>query len=133
MFVFFFQQKTAYEMRISDWSSDVCSSDLPRLTARPVAVTSIAAGGSQFCVANEDGTLVLFDANQEILRKEQQKWEEMFGMHQHQGGIFIKPSAGQAKQQLQLTSKPKTKTSAPKHGKEDPKNTPHVGDRKSVE
>src|SRR3546814_3610254 len=28
-FVFFFKQKTAYEMRISDWSSDVCSSDLP--------------------------------------------------------------------------------------------------------
>src|SRR3546814_4595140 len=28
MYVFFFKQKTAYEMRISDWSSDVCSSDL---------------------------------------------------------------------------------------------------------
>src|SRR3546814_19374120 len=28
VFVFFFKQKTAYEMRISDWSSDVCSSDL---------------------------------------------------------------------------------------------------------
>src|SRR3546814_8946450 len=28
LFVFFFKQKTAYEMRISDWSSDVCSSDL---------------------------------------------------------------------------------------------------------
>src|SRR3546814_17225087 len=28
---FFFKQKTAYEMRISDWSSDVCSSDLPAL------------------------------------------------------------------------------------------------------
>src|SRR3546814_13054681 len=28
MFCFFFKQKTAYEMRISDWSSDVCSSDL---------------------------------------------------------------------------------------------------------
>src|SRR3546814_1940553 len=28
---FFFKQKTAYEMRISDWSSDVCSSDLPEL------------------------------------------------------------------------------------------------------
>src|SRR3546814_6604333 len=28
MIVFFFKQKTAYEMRISDWSSDVCSSDL---------------------------------------------------------------------------------------------------------
>src|SRR3546814_1789368 len=30
LFVFFFKQKTAYEMRISDWSSDVCSSDLMR-------------------------------------------------------------------------------------------------------
>src|SRR3546814_19452742 len=29
-FIFFFKQKTAYEMRISDWSSDVCSSDLDR-------------------------------------------------------------------------------------------------------
>src|SRR3546814_20276812 len=28
MYVFFFKQKTAYELRISDWSSDVCSSDL---------------------------------------------------------------------------------------------------------
>src|SRR3546814_15970807 len=28
MFFFFFKQKTAYDMRISDWSSDVCSSDL---------------------------------------------------------------------------------------------------------
>src|SRR3546814_2807160 len=28
LYIFFFKQKTAYEMRISDWSSDVCSSDL---------------------------------------------------------------------------------------------------------
>src|SRR3546814_11020941 len=36
-FFFFFKQKTAYEMRISDWSSDVCSSDLRSLppTCRP--------------------------------------------------------------------------------------------------
>src|SRR3546814_8322276 len=33
MFFFFFKQKTAYEMRISDWSSDVCSSDLHRRVA----------------------------------------------------------------------------------------------------
>src|SRR3546814_1887034 len=32
--VFFFKQKTAYEMRISDWSSDVCSSDLTPLQRR---------------------------------------------------------------------------------------------------
>src|SRR3546814_2819680 len=31
MFFFFVKQKTAYEMRISDWSSDVCSSDLDLL------------------------------------------------------------------------------------------------------
>src|SRR3546814_10851391 len=31
---FFFKQKTAYEMRISDWSSDVCSSDLPPAAPR---------------------------------------------------------------------------------------------------
>src|SRR3546814_6550867 len=37
--LFFFKQKTAYEMRISDWSSDVCSSDLGvslRVTSGPV-------------------------------------------------------------------------------------------------
>src|SRR3546814_12193599 len=32
IFFFFFKQKTAYEMRISDWSSDVCSSDLSLLS-----------------------------------------------------------------------------------------------------
>src|SRR3546814_2031066 len=37
IFVFFFKQKTAYEMRISDWSSDVCSSDL---AVRELFVTS---------------------------------------------------------------------------------------------
>src|SRR3546814_1561951 len=31
---FFFKQKTAYEVRISDWSSDVCSSDLPDPSGR---------------------------------------------------------------------------------------------------
>src|SRR3546814_4291275 len=34
-FIFFFKQKTAYEMRISDWSSDVCSSDLVVIKLRP--------------------------------------------------------------------------------------------------
>src|SRR3546814_7171775 len=44
---FFFKQKTAYEMRISDWSSDVCSSDLsgrsPAETAAKNASTSASA------------------------------------------------------------------------------------------
>src|SRR3546814_1846928 len=33
--MFFFKQKTAYELRISDWSSDVCSSDLIRTRVLP--------------------------------------------------------------------------------------------------
>src|SRR3546814_15381699 len=34
MYFFFFKQKTAYEMRISDWSPDVCSSDLETVAQR---------------------------------------------------------------------------------------------------
>src|SRR3546814_10529517 len=42
---FFFKQKTAYEMRISDWSSDVCSSDLidsDKWARRVVALRGVA-------------------------------------------------------------------------------------------
>src|SRR3546814_11095024 len=39
--VFFFKQKTAYEMRISDWSSDVCSSDLALPADRAAAAFAI--------------------------------------------------------------------------------------------
>src|SRR3546814_10728153 len=46
LFIFFFKQNTAYEMRISDWSSDVCSSDLdrigkPHITIKNMAIFSI--------------------------------------------------------------------------------------------
>src|SRR3546814_19003785 len=48
MIIFFFKQKTAYEMRISDWSSDLCSSDLrlghagdPRLRRRIIGLPRI--------------------------------------------------------------------------------------------
>src|SRR3546814_1383161 len=40
VFFFFFKQKTAYEMRISDWSSDVCSSDLAGMTASVIVSES---------------------------------------------------------------------------------------------
>src|SRR3546814_3255529 len=41
-FFFFFKQKTAYEMRISDWSSDVCSSDLRDGLAAPDRLAEVA-------------------------------------------------------------------------------------------
>src|SRR3546814_14575712 len=43
--LFFFKQKTAYEMRISDWSSDVCSSDLANTPI--IAVPTTAGTGSE--------------------------------------------------------------------------------------
>src|SRR3546814_7417276 len=41
-FFVFFKQKTAYEMRISDWSSDVCSSDLPSPLVESAAMAAVA-------------------------------------------------------------------------------------------
>src|SRR3546814_13575431 len=55
LFLFFFKQKTAYEMRISDWSSDVCSSDLPQpasSSASPASSTCMISArrcGSSRC------------------------------------------------------------------------------------
>src|SRR3546814_9008147 len=49
-FFFFFKQKTAYELRISDWSSDVCSSDL-----RAVVVVGLAKCRDAFGRADAGG------------------------------------------------------------------------------
>src|SRR3546814_5858548 len=59
--VYFFKQKTAYEMRISDWSSDVCSSDLsaprdlvvrdPKLPFHPWLGGVVAILGKQWLAA----------------------------------------------------------------------------------
>src|SRR3546814_3086540 len=43
--IFFFKQKTAYEMRISDWSSDVCSSDLLRHSDGAGITAGVVADG----------------------------------------------------------------------------------------
>src|SRR3546814_3773875 len=58
---FFFDQKTEYECRISDWSSDVCSSDLDSGGA-PVAI-------SLDSVKIEDGTVIYRDATADIFEK----------------------------------------------------------------
>src|SRR3546814_3094830 len=42
---FFFKQKTAYEMRISDWSSDVCSSDLTERERSHIDIVALAIAG----------------------------------------------------------------------------------------
>src|SRR3546814_8629999 len=86
MYFFFFKQKTAYEMRISDWSSDVCSSDLPALAV--AASLLVAVGlmfrhqllpdnvpairyatvlGEQRSVTLKDGSQVILDTASELL------------------------------------------------------------------
>src|SRR3546814_6038735 len=74
--IFFFKQKTAYEMRISDWSSDACSSDLADLVPHLIlsglefshhAVTSVDAH-VDLVVPRPDLTAEhLFDAGGEAL------------------------------------------------------------------
>src|SRR3546814_2062759 len=90
MFCFYFKQKTAYEVRISDWSSDVCSSDLAEVVAldhetmmkeadilRKIAdnvaiKVPLTIDGLKTCKAlTDDGTMVnvtlCFSANQALL------------------------------------------------------------------
>src|SRR3546814_5464013 len=66
--VFFFKQKTAYEMRISDWSSDVCSSDLIgvelRLALRNEEQADVPSGGRH---------LLLCDPIAQELRSEERR------------------------------------------------------------
>src|SRR3546814_8401988 len=50
-FFFFFKQKTAYEMRISHWSSDVCSSPTAASGRRPISPASRAASRRHRCRA----------------------------------------------------------------------------------
>src|SRR3546814_3013977 len=50
---FFFKQKTAYEMRISDWSSDVCSSDLSRSDLSALRSGATVPGERRPCARGE--------------------------------------------------------------------------------
>src|SRR3546814_52757 len=54
--VFFFKQKTAYEMRISDWSSDVCSSDLPGSHQQAIFAFSHASADVRFRISAPGGS-----------------------------------------------------------------------------
>src|SRR3546814_2795347 len=60
LFLFFFKQKTAYEMRISDWSSDVCSSDLDGLLQR-----LLDAGAVRLALPAHIGPAIIFDGEGE--------------------------------------------------------------------
>src|SRR3546814_9780893 len=70
-FFFFFKQKTAYEMRISDWSSDVCSSDLDG----GIGGEAVAAVGLHLdrAVADVDGLRKAIHAENQRGRSEERR------------------------------------------------------------
>src|SRR3546814_4197229 len=55
---FFFKQKTAYEMRISDWSSDVCSSDLDKGMNSKMNAALVVQGNTKSTIAAYDDALL---------------------------------------------------------------------------
>src|SRR3546814_4417319 len=64
---FFFKQKTAYEMRISDWSSDVCSSDLALNAIRGIRAMNAKADEADAALfAAWDRRLAAFNTLQEL-------------------------------------------------------------------
>src|SRR3546814_6994968 len=67
---FFFKQKTAYEMRISDWSSDVCSSDLPAHLEYHRDLATVATRKSAIFEGMEPGSTA-------ILNREMAEWERV--------------------------------------------------------
>src|SRR3546814_9923894 len=68
---FFFKQKTAYEMRISDWSSDVCSSDLYRREAhrrsRDHRIEKEAKGGKEHASCHRDAERIVTEREHQVL------------------------------------------------------------------
>src|SRR3546814_951754 len=63
---FFFKQKTAYEMRISDWSSDVCSSDLQHGEAGRLALLAVG----MLLLLRQQGAIQRLDLGQRRRRRQ---------------------------------------------------------------
>src|SRR3546814_9670446 len=85
-FFFFFKQKTAYEMRISDWSSDVCSSDLTSahftlyaLTLDPADPTRYKVGGTWLKMAKATVAITIKDDDGGLKTQSHDFWRTIYG------------------------------------------------------
>src|SRR3546814_12523616 len=98
VFFFFFKQKTAYEMRISDWSSDVCSSDLDE-----TGDAAAAEGGSALGPAGGFIRQAL-----ETIRHDLAKALQAFGFDssaiQNFSTAFVEPVLSELKEGVNLTA-----------------------------
>src|SRR3546814_5248217 len=68
---FFFKQKTAYEMRISDWSSDVCSSDLVAEAAARAGLHGKGIVAGHGCGIERNVAIAKFDERIALLGKDE--------------------------------------------------------------
>src|SRR3546814_20376902 len=86
--IFFFKQKTAYEMRISDWSSDVCSSDLLDLRERV---------GQRLLLPHDErdaGAGLGEDVDQQAIGLDQDPHESLVVLGGDRGGVAYELLAG---------------------------------------
>src|SRR3546814_16473687 len=86
---FFLKQKTAYEMRISDWSSDVCSSDLRRQPAREVDVDSLGHAASDLRLSLAGGQKTHVIGIGDIAGFEEHGWRVRRLQHDARGEAVI--------------------------------------------
>src|SRR3546814_9186757 len=95
MVFFCFKQKTAYEMRISDWSSDVCSSDL-RTSSRPPTSTHAEAMQRTGDIAVKDPRTNVFDLDRVSLERffEEELGDKKFRAHQVMKWIHHRHATG---------------------------------------
>src|SRR3546814_9562206 len=90
---FFFKQKTAYDMRISDWSSDVCSSDL--------AATQFLVQGAEARPQCSDG----FGLREPLQRGAGQALGRTFVLQQFRYQLFAGQHVGQARSEERRVGK----------------------------
>src|SRR3546814_2314303 len=85
---FFFKQKTAYEMRISDWSSDVCSSDLAKVMPGAVEADPLDRFFRQGVVVHLDAAHAAHALAQHVVVDDQALQAEAQQRGVHPGGFI---------------------------------------------
>src|SRR3546814_963389 len=88
LFFFFFKQKTAYEMRISDWSSDVCSSDLDD-TLTSIHIVDYMIEVRETKLGPELVTSDIPNVSEEALRHLDEEGIVRIGAEVHPGDILV--------------------------------------------
>src|SRR3546814_8722239 len=91
-FLFFFKQKTAYEMRISDWSSDVCSSDLQFIELLRVDIQLLGLPGGR-AIALEQRTRLIIELVDPFLRCNARLLRTLGRVQRFRQRIALRPGA----------------------------------------